>query len=161
MALLRNAEPRRCVILLLVVTLCISFLYEFETLTGVTWSEAGHSVVQILPPIRGGSGQVQPPKETGHDDLFKIPLLNDHAIKSVCRTTQWNESLVFTCNESFGGIGNIRNSLLLCVRFAMQAGAALVLPQILIRDTDITNYKTHNATDFSYSKQLLDTTFTP
>lgn len=153
MVLLHGAEPRRCVVLLLVVTLCLSFLYEFETLTGVTLNEAGHSVLQILPPIRGGNGQGQPPK-VGHDDLFKIPLVNEESIKSVCRTTQWNESLVFTCNESFGGVGNIRNSLLLCVRFAMQAGAALVLPQILIRDTDITKYKTHNATDFSYSKQL-------
>ncbi|KAG8163454.1 hypothetical protein KVR01_006751 [Diaporthe batatas] len=137
--------PRKSVILLLVVVLCVSLLYELESLTG-----AGHSVLQILPSLRGASGQGQSPKEVGHDDLFKIPLVNEESIKSVCRTTQWNESLVFTCNESFGGIGNIRNSLLLCVRFAMQAGAALVLPQILIRDADITNYKTQNATDFGY-----------
>ncbi|POS71964.1 hypothetical protein DHEL01_v209643 [Diaporthe helianthi] len=150
MVQLPSAQPRKYLIILVAITLCISFLYEFETLTGVAWNEAGDSVLQILPPIRGANGQGQPPKEVEHDDLFKIPPVNDESIKSVCRTTQWNESLVFTCNESFGGIGNIRNSLLLCVRFAMQAGAALILPQILVRDADIANYKTHDATDFSY-----------
>lgn len=149
MVLLRSAQTEKYVILFVVVTLCLSFLYEFETLTGVTWNEAGRSVLQILPSsLRGGGAP--PPKEVKHDDLFNIPPVDDESIKSVCRATQWNETLVFTCNESFGGIGNIRNSVLLCVRFAMQAGASLVLPQILIRDDDITNYKTENATDFSY-----------
>lgn len=149
MVLLRSAQTEKYVILFVVVTLCLSFLYEFETLTGVTWNEAGRSVLQILPSsLRGSSAS--PPKEVKHDDLFNIPPVDDESIKSVCRATQWNETLVFTCNESFGGIGNIRNSVLLCVRFAMQAGAALVLPQILIRDDDITNYKTKNGTDFSY-----------
>lgn len=149
MVLLRSAQTEKYVILFVVVTLCLSFLYEFETLTGVTWNEAGRSVLRILPSsLRGGGAP--PPKAVKHDDLFNIPPVDDESIKSVCRATQWNETLVFTCNESFGGIGNIRNSVLLCVRFAMQAGAALVLPQIMIRDDDITNYKTENATDFSY-----------
>ncbi|KAH8766701.1 hypothetical protein F5883DRAFT_77003 [Diaporthe sp. PMI_573] len=148
MVLLQSAQAQKYVILLVVITLSVSFVYEFESLTGVTWNEAGHSVLQVLPSLQGGGGQ--PPEDIKHDDLFHIPSVNEESIKSVCRATQWNESLVFTCNESFGGIGNIRNSVLLCVRFAMQAGAALVLPQILIRDDDITNYKTQNATDFSY-----------
>lgn len=149
MVLLRSAQTEKYVILFVVTTLCLSFVYEFETLTGVTWNEAGHSVLQILPSLRGSGGS-PPPKEVKHDDLFSIPPVDDESIKAVCRATQWNESLVFTCNQSFGGIGNIRNSVLLCVRFAMQAGAALVLPQILLRDDDITNYKTQNVTQFGY-----------
>lgn len=148
MVQLPSAQVQKYAIFLVVITLCLSFFYEFETLTGVTWNEAGHSVLQVLPSHRGGGGQ--PPEEVQHDDLFSIPPVNEESIKSVCRATQWNESLVFTCNESFGGIGNIRNSVLLCVRFAMQAGASLVLPQILRRDDDITNYKTQNTTDFGY-----------
>jgi hypothetical protein len=149
---LQGVQTRRYVILLVIITLCFSFIYEFETLTGLSWNEAGHSVLQILPPLRAGgaSGGSRPLTEVERDDFFSIPPVNGESIQSVCRATQWNESLIFTCNESFGGIGNIRNSVLLCVRFAMQAGAALVLPQILIRDDDITNYKTQNATDFSY-----------
>lgn len=149
MVLLRSAQTQKYVILLVVVTLCLSFLYEFEALTGVTWNQAGHSVLQILPSLRGGA-ESPPPKEVKPDDLFNVPPVDEESIKSVCKATQWNESLVFTCNESFGGIGNIRNSVLLCVRFAMQAGAALVLPQILVRDDDITKYVTKTANDFSY-----------
>ncbi|KAI3399780.1 hypothetical protein diail_5576 [Diaporthe ilicicola] len=148
MILRRVADVKNYVITLVVITLGTSFFYEFETLTGVTWNEAGHSVLQILPPIRGSGGSAASKVE--HDDLFSIPPVDEESIRSVCRQTQWNESLVFTCNESFGGIGNIRNSVLLCVRFAMQAGAALVLPQILVRDDDIANFKTQNATDFGY-----------
>ncbi|KAJ0122762.1 lternative oxidase [Diaporthe amygdali] len=150
MILQRGANAKKYVIALVVIALCTSFLYEFETLTGLTWNKAGHAVLQTLPPLRGSGGPGPAPDKVEHDDLFAIPPVNEEAIKSVCRQTQWNESLLFTCNESFGGIGNIRNSVLLCLRFAMQAGAALVLPQILIRDDDIANYKTQNATDFSY-----------
>lgn len=148
MVLLRSAQAKYA-IPLVVLILCASFVYEFETLTGVTWNEAGHSVLQILPSLRG-SGRPGPSKEVERHDLFSIPPVNEESIKSVCRATQWNKSLVFTCNESFGGIGNIRNSVLLCIRFAIQAGAALVLPQILLRDDDITNYQTQNATEFGY-----------
>lgn len=148
MILRRIADVKKYVIALIVLTLGTSFLYEFETLTGVTWNEAGHSVLHILPPLRG-NGRPAPAK-VEPTDFFHIPPVNEESIKSVCRQTQWNESLVFTCNESFGGIGNIRNSVLLCVRFAMQAGAALVLPKILVRDDDIANYKTQNTSDFGY-----------
>lgn len=151
MVLPRSAQAKKYGIPLIVLILCTSFVYEFETLTGVTWNEAGRSVLQILPSLRG-SGGTPPAKEpeVASDDLFRIPPINEESIKSVCRATQWNESLVFTCNESYGGIGNIRNSVLLCIRFAIQAGAALVLPQILLRDDDITNYQTQNATEFGY-----------
>lgn len=150
MVLLRSAQAKKYGIPFIVLILCTSFVYEFETLTGVTWNEAGRSVLQILPSLRGSDAPPPKQPEVQRDDLFSIPPVNEESIKSVCRATQWNESLVFTCNESFGGIGNIRNSVLGCVRFAMQAGAALVLPQILRRDDDITNYKTQNGTDFGY-----------
>ncbi|CAN8096846.1 unnamed protein product [Discula destructiva] len=85
----------------------------------------------------------------GSDDLFSTSPVNLE-LKAVCIRAQWNEGLVFTCDKSFGGIGNIRNSILLCVRFAIQAGAALVLPRIVVRDDDIANYKTSKSTDFGY-----------
>lgn len=77
--------------------------------------------------------------------------LGQEAINAVCNQTAWNESLVFTCNESYGGIGNIRNSVLHCVRYAIQAGASLVLPRIVLRSsTDIGTIETGQTADFSY-----------
>ncbi|KAK7748165.1 hypothetical protein SLS53_001420 [Cytospora paraplurivora] len=63
----------------------------------------------------------------------------------------WNEGLIFTCNESYGGIGNIRNSVLHCIRYAIQAGASLVLPRIVLRSARaIQLIETGQTGDFSY-----------
>ncbi|ROW03660.1 hypothetical protein VMCG_05345 [Cytospora schulzeri] len=84
-------------------------------------------------------------------DIFAIPPLKSKAIKEVCRLTTWNENLVFTCNESYGGIGNIRNSVLHCIRYAIQAGASLVLPRIVLRSVyAIQDIETEQTADFSY-----------
>lgn len=83
------------------------------------------------------------------NDLYYISPMNEE-LQAVCREAHWDTRLVFTCDKSFGGIGNIRNSILLCVRFAILAGAALVMPRIVIRDDDISNYKTANTAEFNY-----------
>ncbi|KAH8800413.1 hypothetical protein F5884DRAFT_825069 [Xylogone sp. PMI_703] len=84
-------------------------------------------------------------------DIFDFPPLDSESIRSVCGETQWNESVVFTCDESVGGIGNIRNSILICVRYAIAAGASLVIPSIVLRNTsDISHIRTGVTTDLSY-----------
>jgi len=84
-------------------------------------------------------------------DMFDFPPVDSPAIKSVCGDTQWNSSIVFTCDNSVGGIGNIRNSILNCVRYTISAGAALVVPQIIVRDTnDIARIRTGERTSMDY-----------
>ena len=84
-------------------------------------------------------------------DVFAIPPVDNKAIKKVCQQASWNETLVFVCNESYGGIGNIRNSILLCIRYAMQAGASLVLPRIILRSPfALEILQTTETADFSY-----------
>jgi hypothetical protein len=52
----------------------------------------------------------------------------------VCGETEWTDGLVFICDNNSGGIGNIRNYILTCVRYAIEAGATgLVMPQIRTR----------------------------
>ncbi|KAK3681035.1 hypothetical protein B0T22DRAFT_388398 [Podospora appendiculata] len=52
----------------------------------------------------------------------------------VCKETTWTPGIVFVCDNNSGGIGNIRNYILTCVRYAIEAGAAgLVLPTIRTR----------------------------
>lgn len=80
-------------------------------------------------------------------DIFDFRPVDSSAIKSVCEDAIWNSTLVFTCNNSVGGIGNIRNSILNCVRYAISAGAALVMPQIIVRSSsDITRIQTGDRT---------------
>jgi hypothetical protein len=84
-------------------------------------------------------------------DAFDLAPINSESIKSVCGDTRWNESLVFTCDESVGGIGNIRNSILNCVRYAISAGAGLVVPSIVLRNSsDISYIRTGVKTDMSF-----------
>lgn len=69
-------------------------------------------------------------------DLFDEPFLDSPAIKNICKNTEWNPKLLFTCNRSGGGVGNLRNSILNCVRYAISAGAGLTLPRVILRDPD-------------------------
>lgn len=88
---------------------------------------------------------------TSSNDAFDFPPLDSEAIRGICADTQWNPALVFTCSESVGGIGNIRNSILNCVRFAISAGAALVEPTIVLRnDADSAEIRTGVKTDMGY-----------
>ncbi|KAG7290134.1 hypothetical protein NEMBOFW57_000131 [Staphylotrichum longicolle] len=63
-------------------------------------------------------------------------------LERVCKeTTAWTSGIVFVCDNNSGGIGNIRNYILTCVRYAIEAGAAgLVLPRISTRsEKDLSN----------------------
>ena len=84
-------------------------------------------------------------------DVFDFPVLESESIKSICDETQWNQSVIFTCDKSVGGIGNLRNSILNRVRHAISAGASLVVPSIVLRSTsDISQIRTGVKTDLSY-----------
>ncbi|KAJ1332984.1 GDP-fucose protein O-fucosyltransferase [Microdochium nivale] len=49
----------------------------------------------------------------------------------VCEETTWVEGLVFICDNNSGGVGNIRNYIQTCLRYALEAGATgLVIPRI-------------------------------
>jgi hypothetical protein len=52
----------------------------------------------------------------------------------VCSEAHWTPGIVFLCDNNSGGIGNIRNAILTCLRYAIEAGATgLVLPTIRTR----------------------------
>ncbi|KAI0132914.1 hypothetical protein BJ170DRAFT_700605 [Xylariales sp. AK1849] len=67
-------------------------------------------------------------------------------LQRVCEETSFVEGLVYICDNNSGGIGNIRNYIQTCLRYAIEAGASgLVVPRIRKRsDKDLadlfTNY---------------------
>ncbi|KAI1415840.1 hypothetical protein F5Y13DRAFT_206785 [Hypoxylon sp. FL1857] len=57
-------------------------------------------------------------------------------LRRVCAESTYVPGLTFLCDNNSGGPGNIRNYILTCVRYAVDAGAtALVLPRIRTRSS--------------------------
>lgn len=84
-------------------------------------------------------------------DIFDVEPFDAEAIQSVCSKAIWNPGLVFTCDKSGGGIGNLRNSILICVRYAIEAGGALVIPRMRVRNsTDIRLIWNEERADLDY-----------
>jgi hypothetical protein len=52
-------------------------------------------------------------------------------LKRVCDEATWVEGLVYICDNNSGGIGNIRNYIQTCIRYALEAGATgLTIPRV-------------------------------
>lgn len=47
---------------------------------------------------------------------------DDSTLVDVCDNTEWREGLIFQCEAPYGGVANIRNMLLNCIRYAIEAG---------------------------------------
>lgn len=84
-------------------------------------------------------------------DIFHYKPNRINAIYTVCAATKWTNDAIFTCDNSIGGIGNVRNSILICTRLAISAGASLVMPKIEVRDAhDISQIRTGEKTTMDY-----------
>ncbi|KAI0975041.1 hypothetical protein F4678DRAFT_360084 [Xylaria arbuscula] len=72
-------------------------------------------------------------------------------LKRVCDETTWVEGLVYICDNNSGGIGNIRNYIQTCLRYALEAGATgLTIPKIRKRsEKDLADLFTESL-PFSY-----------
>ena len=55
---------------------------------------------------------------------------NNTAIVSLCNSKKWTTGLIFKCEAPQGGIGNVRNALLNCIRYAIEAGGLCLLPLV-------------------------------
>lgn len=125
------------IFVLVAIWLWVAFDRPYSIPSHVAWSTDANQ------PLVDQDAEVQ--------SIFDFPPVNAESIKSICADTQWNQSVVFTCDKSVGGIGNIRNSILNCVRYAISAGASLVMPSIILRNaSDISHIRTGVTTDFSY-----------
>lgn len=98
-----------------------------------TVSEPGPSLATSLSPARHNAGT---PVDT---DLSQpdAPFVSWPLARICAETVSWTPGLVFVCDNNSGGIGNIRNFILTCVRYAIEAGATgLTLPTIQTRSPD-------------------------
>ncbi|KAF3909371.1 hypothetical protein AA313_de0200741 [Arthrobotrys entomopaga] len=62
-------------------------------------------------------------------------LADFKGLGELCESAKWRHHLYFSCTHNIGGLMNVRNMVLNCVRYAIAAGASgLILPQIEARD---------------------------
>lgn len=78
-------------------------------------------------------------------------------LKRACNEVdEWLEGVVFVCDNNYGGVGNVRNFILTCVRYAIEAGATgIVMPLIRKRRDDNIKIIT-DPSDFRPFKYLFD-----
>jgi len=73
-------------------------------------------------------------------------------LQRVCEETKWTDGLAYVCDNNSGGIGNIRNFILTCIRYAIDAGATgIIMPRIQRRsEEDLANIFTTGFQPFDY-----------
>ena len=82
-------------------------------------------------------------------DAFDFGAVDSGAIRSVCADTAWNASVVFSCEGIGGGVAEVRNEILGCVRYVIAAGGSLVLPRIELSE-DWGDVRRGNTTEMDY-----------
>ncbi|PBP19676.1 putative Solute carrier family 40 member 1, partial [Diplocarpon rosae] len=99
--------------------------------------------------------------QAGEDGVFlrhamevEFPAPIDYApIREVCtrEPSQFRAGLLFSCEEQHGGVGMVRNQILKCLRYAIHAGAAVVVPSMSKRNPqDISDIETSNEVPLEY-----------
>jgi len=78
-------------------------------------------------------------------------IFDGTAIKAMCSKKRWDHRAVVSCGRIQGGVGNVRNVILTCLRFTMEAGADFVIPSIRSRSTsDLSVLDTDISLGFDY-----------
>lgn len=84
------------------------------------------------------------------DVEFPAPI-DYRPIREVCAGARFRPGLLFTCEEQHGGVGMVRNQILKCVRYAIHAGGAIVVPSMALRNaSDITDIETTTEVPLDY-----------
>ncbi|KAF5872114.1 putative alternative oxidase protein [Botrytis fragariae] len=130
-----NRYPYLTILLILSICFYIFFVCSYDSPV--------HIILEKIPKLR-------PSKAT--EDIFNFLRLDSAALRALCEKTEWNpDKVIFTCDNSIGGVGDIRNSILNCVRYAISAGAGLVIPRIILQNPDdISQIRTGERVSMAY-----------
>lgn len=101
-----------------------------------------HSSDRTFAPSSASNSRPSPPRYPNNVDLSDpdAPFVG-WPLQRVCEETTFVPGLVYICDNNSGGIGNIRNYIQTCLRYALEAGATgLTIPRIRKRsDKDLAN----------------------
>ncbi|ETS82955.1 hypothetical protein PFICI_04831 [Pestalotiopsis fici W106-1] len=112
---------------ILIPTLCIVSLVVVWCLripsSSLVWTSSNGA--QQVPVLH------QPPPHSDVDLSDPDAPFVGWPLRRVCDETTWVDGLVYICDNNSGGIGNVRNYIQTCLRYAIEAGATgLVVPKI-------------------------------
>jgi hypothetical protein len=98
---------------------------------------------------------VPPPESSATFNLHDYDFNGEYVgwpLERVCKESKFTPGLVYVCDNNSGGIGNIRNFILTCIRYAIDAGASgLIMPRIQRRSEDkLENLFTASFQPFDY-----------
>ncbi|PBP27719.1 alternative oxidase [Diplocarpon rosae] len=98
-----------------------------------------HAISSSLPSIPGKrplSRQSQFVADVLHDDNEIDGRFDNRTLVQLCGSRKWIPGLIFRCEAPEGGVANVRNVILNCLRYAIEAGAtSIITPQIHIHTT--------------------------
>ncbi|OBT45280.1 hypothetical protein VE00_03690 [Pseudogymnoascus sp. WSF 3629] len=70
-----------------------------------------------------------------NEDIFDYGFVQSDALRDICDGVEWNNELIFTCDNNSGSVADVKNSILNCLRFTIAAGGRLVTPRIIVTTT--------------------------
>lgn len=105
----------------------------------LTISDGGKTISGI--PMANGFGRPDLSSDTDLSDPA-APFIGWPLRRACSEVSVWVKGVVWMCDNNWGGVGNVRNFILTCIRYAIEAGVTgIVLPSIGKRnDDDISDY---------------------
>lgn len=86
--------------------------------------------------------------------IVEVPSFDAAPIRKLCSAATWYPDLVLHCTEARGGLHNVRQQIITCVRFSIAFGAALSIPTIRRRQEtkseDVLHEYADEASDLDY-----------
>ncbi|KFY23987.1 hypothetical protein V493_05518 [Pseudogymnoascus sp. VKM F-4281 (FW-2241)] len=146
------------------------------------WLWSGSDQVRLVPPFHDADVTSPPgvdvvttpvppePPETTKPEGLELELRPDEIVlaeydeaplRAMCANSSWEGSLdvVVNCESRVGGVGNVRQEFLVCVRLAIEIGASLIRPNIMLRSEGLIEYQAGPVHNMSYlfNQELFDT----
>ncbi|CAK7270817.1 hypothetical protein SEPCBS57363_004299 [Sporothrix epigloea] len=70
---------------------------------------------------------------------------NGDGLSDLCATKKWTPGLLLTCDAVPGSMTDVKNGILTCMRVAIEIGAEIILPEIMLRSTmDLSDITPHD-----------------
>lgn len=105
-----------------VVLLLLFAVYYWMDLSLISFSNPSWNNPEITNDLQPNTKEqfIQEASTWEIDGLF-----NDIPLRELCASKTWQPGLIFKCEDAFGGVGNVRNIILTCIRYAIEAGGSV------------------------------------
>ncbi|OBT49947.1 hypothetical protein VE04_09510, partial [Pseudogymnoascus sp. 24MN13] len=80
-----------------------------------------------------------PSQHKENKDIFDYGFVQSTALRDICDAVEWNNELIFTCDNNSGSVADVKNSILNCLRFTIAGGGRRVTPRIIVSNTSETS----------------------